>query len=60
MQKNTTEWHIKRANELSLQINTSPERPTASLAEWHRIVNWLDQYGGRPNWRESVNAIINW
>lgn len=59
MQKDTTAWHVKRANELSMQIDEAEQRPTEKLQEFDRIVAWLNKYSSQ-DWHDLVACPQNW
>lgn len=59
MQRDTTEYNIQRANELSKLIDAATVRPTDLLREFNRCVAWLAKYSPRPL-DETVRYPENW
>lgn len=44
MQRDTSDWHIARANELAKQIDAAETQPVELIAEWEQCCDWLRRY----------------
>jgi hypothetical protein len=60
-QRDTSAWHIARANELAIAIDAASERPTELINEFHRCVRWCETYAPHiADLHDQIRCYQNW